>query len=75
MLITVASFSFPHEAHIAKAKLCSENIPATLADEYTIGMQWLYSDALGGVKVQVPAPFAQRAIEILAEDNSDLLPL
>ncbi len=73
MLITVASFSFPHEAHIARAKLDSEGIPATLADEYTIGMQWLYSNALGGVKVQVPEPYAQQAVEILAQDNSDLL--
>lgn len=72
-LVTIASFSFPHEAHIARAKLESEAIPATLADEYTISMQWLYSNALGGVKVQVPAPFAQRAIEILTQDNSDLL--
>ncbi len=73
MLTTVASFSFPHEAHIARAKLESESIPATLADEHTIAMQWLYSNALGGVKVQVPTPFAERAIEILAQDNSDLL--
>tara|TARA_R100001143_G_scaffold755_1_gene2242 strand:- start:4968 stop:5165 length:198 start_codon:yes stop_codon:yes gene_type:complete len=49
MLKTVATFSFPHEAHIARAKLESEGIPALVADEHTINMQWLYSNALGGV--------------------------
>ncbi len=72
-LVTIASFSFPHEAHIARAKLDSEGIPAVLADEFTISMQWLYSNALGGVKVQVPPSCAQRALEILAQDDSDLL--
>jgi len=41
------------------------------ADENTINMQWLYSNALGGVKVQVPSQFAERAKEILAQDLSD----
>ncbi len=72
-LVTIASFSFPHEAHIARAKLDSEGIPAVLADEFTISMQWLYSNALGGVKVQVPPSCAERALEILAQDDSDLL--
>ncbi|MBE8190330.1 MAG: DUF2007 domain-containing protein [Candidatus Thioglobus sp.] len=74
MLVTVASFSFAHEAYIALAKLDSEGIPVVLADEHTINMQWLYSNALGGVKVQVPPSCVQQALEILAEDNSDLLP-
>lgn len=73
MLATVASFSFPHEAHIARAKLESEGIPVALADEHTVSMQWFYSNAIGGVKVQVPPSCAQRAIEILAQDDSDLL--
>lgn len=72
-LATIASFSFAHEAYIARAKLESEGIPVALSDEHTINMQWLYSNALGGVKVQVPTPFAEQAIEILLQDNSDLL--
>ncbi|SMN11222.1 hypothetical protein SPBRAN_1462 [uncultured Candidatus Thioglobus sp.] len=72
-LVTIASFSFAHEAHIARAKLESEGIPAVLADEFTINMQWLYSNALGGVKVQVPPSCVERAIEILSRDDSDLL--
>ena len=46
-----------------------------LADEYTIGMQWLYSNALGGVKVQVPESQKDRAIEVLSQDYSKSLVL
>ncbi len=72
-LTTIASYSFPHEAHIAKANLEAEGIPAFIADEHTVNMQWLYSNAMGGVRVQVPAQFEERAKEILTEDFSYLL--
>lgn len=71
MLKTVATFSFPHEAHIARAKLESEGIPALMADEHTINMPWLYSNALGGVRLQVPSSAFDQAKEILARDCSD----
>ena len=73
MLTTVASYSLPYEAQIAWARLDSEGIPAYIADEQTINMQWLYSNALGGVRVQVPGAYAERAVEILSEDLSDTL--
>jgi hypothetical protein len=72
-LVTVATFSFPHEAHVAVARLEAVGIPVFIADEYTINMQWLYSNALGGVKVQVPAEFVAKSKEILQEDLSYLL--
>ncbi len=52
-LVTVATFTYPGEAHLASARLESEGVPAFVADEYVITMNWLYSTALGGVKVQV----------------------
>lgn len=73
MLTTIATYSLPYEAQIARAKLDSEGIPAYIADEHTINMQWLYSNALGGVRLQVPQSFAQQAIEVLAEDCSETL--
>lgn len=69
MLVTISRYSFPYEAHIARARLETEGIPAFVADEHTINMQWLYSDALGGVRLQVPEPYAQAAQAILAEDR------
>ena len=73
MMVTVASFSFPHEAHIARASLEAAGIPAVVADEHTISMQWLYSNALGGVKVQVPERVAVQARDALQEDHGDSL--
>lgn len=70
MLMTVASYSFPYQAQIARARLEVDGIQAYVADEHTITMQWLYSDALGGVKVQVREQDLSRARSILAEDLS-----
>lgn len=72
-LITIASYSFPHEAHVAKANLDAAGIPAFIADEHTINMQWLFSNALGGVRIKVPAQYAVQAQEVLAQDFSHLL--
>ena len=68
--VIAARFSFPHEAQIARASLEAAGIPAVVADEHTINMQWLYSDALGGVKVLVPKEFEEAAKQILASDFS-----
>ena len=64
-IVTIASFSTPIEANLAKMKLESAGIIVFVADEYTIGMNWLYSNALGGVKLQVPESMACGAREIL----------
>ena len=72
-MVTIASFSFPYEAQIARGKLESEGVPAVVADEHTINMQWLYSDAIGGVKVQVPGHFVDQARQVLGADYSEAL--
>jgi len=72
-MITVARFSLAIEAHIARAKLESEGIPAFVADEHTVTAQWLYSNAIGGVRLQVPDSCAEEAKEILTIDYSESL--
>jgi len=67
-LVEIASFSYPHEAHIAKASLESANIPVFITDEYTINMQWLYSNALGGVRLLVPRAYEIEAKELISKD-------
>lgn len=69
MLVTVSRYSLPYEAHIAKSRLDSEGIPSFVADEHTINMQWLYSDALGGVRLQVLEADVDAALAVLAEDR------
>ncbi|MCW8884986.1 MAG: DUF2007 domain-containing protein [Motiliproteus sp.] len=72
-MVTIACFSLPIDAQIARAKLESEGIPAYVADEHTINMQWLYSDAMGGVRLQVPTSCVERARSLLQETNADEL--
>ena len=64
-LITVANFSHPTEADPVVAWLESEGIECFLTNEHTVTMNWLYSNAIGGVGVQVKAADAERANEIL----------
>ncbi|MGH9768185.1 MAG: DUF2007 domain-containing protein [Blastocatellia bacterium] len=65
-VVTVASFSAPYEAHLAKGLLEANGIMAVIADEYTAGMNWLLSNAIGGVKVQVDKTDLEDALKILA---------
>jgi hypothetical protein len=68
MLITIARFTYPYEAQIAWSKLDALGVSAYIADEHTINMQWLYSNALGGVRLQVREEDEQAALLALAED-------
>ena len=52
-MITIASFSKPEEAHLLRLRLEAGGISAYIHDENTIQLNWLYSDAMGGVKVQI----------------------
>ena len=67
-MVTIGSYSTPYEANLVKSQLESAGIPVFIADEFTIGMNWLYSNALGGVKVQVPESLVQEAQELLATE-------
>lgn len=71
--IVLQQFSFVHEAQMAKARLEANGIKAAISDEHVVSMHWLYSDAIGGVKVYVHPKDEKLAKEILAEDLSDLL--
>jgi len=63
--VTVAQFSLGTEAHIFRARLEAENIPAYVADEHQINANWLWSNALGGVKVRVPETCVERAYAVM----------
>ncbi|WP_223908677.1 putative signal transducing protein [Geobacter sp. AOG1] len=64
-LVTIAVFGAPYEAEMAKADLEACGIPAFVLDQFTIGANPLYSNALGGIKLQVPASFAEEAHKII----------
>ena len=66
-LTIIASFSHPFEAHLAKGKLESEGIEAYIADENIVGINWLYSNLVGGVKLKVREDDRERALKSLEE--------
>ena len=64
-LVTIASYTNSLHANIVKGRLQAENIPATLANEQYINADWLLSNALGGVQIQVPVEYEQPAKELI----------
>jgi hypothetical protein len=64
-LVTVATFSEPIQAHLASAKLAAEGIEYFIIDENIVSMYWLYSQAVGGVKLQVRENDAEKALQTL----------
>lgn len=64
--VTVAQFTYSAEAQIFKGKLESGGIPVYMADNLTIDIDPLVSNALGGVRLRVPAEDAGKAKEVLA---------
>ncbi len=71
-LVTIATYSHPTEAYIPKTKLGSEGIWAFVADGDTVAANWLYSNAIGGVKLRVKAEDVERALEILTQEAEPL---
>jgi hypothetical protein len=65
-LVTVASFSTSPQAHACKLRLEAAGVRAYLADDNLIAMDWLLSNAIGGVKVQVADADVARARTVLA---------
>lgn len=63
---TVAFFSTPAEAHLALTRLLSADIDAVIRDEFTVSFYWLWSNAVGGVKIEVVEEDFAAAREILA---------
>ena len=66
---TVATFSKPEEAHLFRTRLEAAGIPAYVQDENMIQMDWLYSNAIGGVRVQIAEDDVDAAHEFLAAES------
>ena len=65
-LVTVASYWDPMEAQIARLRLAHEEIPAFLEKEFTVLTAWHFTNAIGGIRLNVPAPRYDEARSILA---------
>jgi hypothetical protein len=67
--ITIISFTYPHEAHLAKGKLESEGVEVIIKDELTVQVNNFYSNAIGGVKLLVRDFDYDNANQILVESG------
>ena len=67
-MVTIAKFTTLDEAQLARMKLEGSGIDAFVADEAMVTMNWFYSNAIGGIRLQVREEDKSRAIEILAID-------
>jgi hypothetical protein len=70
-LVSVATFVFPDDAKLARALLESAAIPAYLENEHTLAVNWMLTNAIGGLHLLVPAAFAEEARAILSSRVSD----
>lgn len=69
---TLAAFNKPIDARLLIARLEGSGIAAYPRDENMVTLDWLASNAIGGVKVDVADEDYDRAMEIMAapaEDN------
>ena len=65
MFTTVAHYTDPIEAHLARGRLVSEGIDAHLGDEHLAMANWEWRLAVGGVKLRVADCDAERARRVL----------
>jgi len=65
LLTTIAQYRVAPEAYLAKGALAAQGIDAVLADEQVVGINWLYSDAIGGVKLAVETESVEHAVDVL----------
>lgn len=66
MLTTVGRYFDPWEAHVLRARLEAEGVPASVSGDQHVIAYWPISMALGGVLLQVPSDYAEQAQDIIA---------
>ena len=70
-LVTVGRYRDSPAAFVARAVLEDAGIECFLRDENTVGMNWLWSDAVGGMRLQVAAKDEAAANEVLSQPVQD----
>jgi hypothetical protein len=65
LLVTVATYNQIYLADLAKARLLDHDIPCVIQDQNMVGMNLFYSNAVGGIKLQVSDLHAREAYNIL----------
>jgi hypothetical protein len=69
-LVMLRSYRDPIDAELAKSRLESAGIPALILDKHLASIQWLYSNAIGGAKIEVDESDLDASLELLQEEHS-----
>jgi hypothetical protein len=67
-LVTLWRYRDLPEALVARAKLDSDAVWCVLADDNVVRLDWFWSNAFGGVRLQVEDTDAEHALALLAEE-------
>ena len=70
-MITIASFSKPEEAHLLRMRLEAGGINARILGENIVQTNWLWSNAVGGVQVQIREEDIEEARAILSDAGEE----
>ncbi|NOS93770.1 MAG: hypothetical protein HOP30_17765 [Cyclobacteriaceae bacterium] len=70
--VTIATYHDFTTASFDKQKLEEQGVDCYLADENTIAVQWTLMNALGGIRLRVPAQAAGEALRILNEKQEEV---
>ena len=68
-LVTIATYDDAVSARMALNHLVEAGLTAVLSDESTVAMDWLLSNAIGGIKVQVHSKDLTVAHQLLEEHH------
>lgn len=69
-LVTIKTSTYEHDLLVVRALLESSGIETFLQGEYTTQVYPLFSNAIGGVKLQVKDTDVERAVEILRANGN-----
>ena len=67
--ITILKVDLPVDAQLIRSILEMEGIDAAIPDEYTADVAPFYSQAIGGIRIQVNAKDFDQALAILTENG------
>lgn len=71
--VILASFDNYFSANILLSKMQQAGIPCYLKDEYTVTIDPILSNAIGGIKLAVPEPYAAEASALLKQFEEEAL--
>ncbi|RZS93399.1 putative signal transducing protein [Aquimarina brevivitae] len=67
--IQIANFTYPSDLSVIKPLLASNGIKYVVRDEVTVQMHNFYSNAIGGIKLEVPENQFELAQQIIVENG------